>query len=163
MFPLRSVESSPQGCILSFNFIFYLMRLVRLLDSVLSSRNFICDICGPTRDLLLPVTSASSSTAKEAKELASQFIITVSSVHSVFLKTFHLFSDFVVFRILALQRRRLRRHRTQKFSQKFKTRKIMLMVEFPPPSRHSYLRCKGCQGQPTGCATLSFSRIRLLL
>ncbi|KAL5103003.1 Ubiquitin-conjugating enzyme E2 J1 [Taenia crassiceps] len=41
-----------------------------------SSRNFTCDICGPTRDLLLPITSASSSTAKEAKELASQFIIT---------------------------------------------------------------------------------------
>nr|CDS24887.1 Ubiquitin conjugating enzyme E2 J1 [Echinococcus granulosus] len=41
-----------------------------------SSRNFICDICGPTRDLLLPLTSTSSSTVKEAQEVASQCIIT---------------------------------------------------------------------------------------
>uniref|UniRef100_A0A0R3WW67 UBIQUITIN_CONJUGAT_2 domain-containing protein n=1 Tax=Hydatigena taeniaeformis TaxID=6205 RepID=A0A0R3WW67_HYDTA len=41
-----------------------------------SSRSFTCDICGPTRNLLLPVTGASSSAVKEAQELASQVIIT---------------------------------------------------------------------------------------
>ncbi|KAM7534781.1 hypothetical protein Aperf_G00000109388 [Anoplocephala perfoliata] len=40
------------------------------------SQNYSCDICGPTKNLLLPLTSASSSTAQEAKEVASQFILT---------------------------------------------------------------------------------------
>ncbi|KAM3178457.1 hypothetical protein ACTXT7_002544 [Hymenolepis weldensis] len=38
-----------------------------------SSKNYVCDICGPTKDLLLPLTSASNLTAQEAKEVALQF------------------------------------------------------------------------------------------
>ncbi|VDD75718.1 unnamed protein product [Mesocestoides corti] len=41
-----------------------------------SSRNYVCEICGPTKDLVLPVTSASSCTAKEAQQVAAQFVLT---------------------------------------------------------------------------------------
>ncbi|VUZ44250.1 unnamed protein product [Hymenolepis diminuta] len=41
-----------------------------------SSKNYVCDICGPTKDLLLPLTSASNLTAQEAKVVASQFVLT---------------------------------------------------------------------------------------
>ncbi|VDL62040.1 unnamed protein product [Hymenolepis diminuta] len=44
-----------------------------------SSKNYVCDICGPTKDLLLPLTSASNLTAQEAKVVASQFVLTASS------------------------------------------------------------------------------------
>uniref|UniRef100_A0A0V0J7I3 Ubiquitin-conjugating enzyme E2 J1 n=2 Tax=Schistocephalus solidus TaxID=70667 RepID=A0A0V0J7I3_SCHSO len=37
-----------------------------------SSLNFTCDVCGPTKDLLLPLTSASTDLSKEASEVASQ-------------------------------------------------------------------------------------------
>nr|CDS26202.1 Ubiquitin conjugating enzyme E2 J1 [Hymenolepis microstoma] len=42
----------------------------------ISSKNYVCNICGPTKDLLLPLTSASNLTAQEAKVVASQFILT---------------------------------------------------------------------------------------
>ncbi|VDL94871.1 unnamed protein product [Schistocephalus solidus] len=42
-----------------------------------SSLNFTCDVCGPTKDLLLPLTSASTDLSKEASEVASQLTFRV--------------------------------------------------------------------------------------
>uniref|UniRef100_A0A0R3TS17 UBC core domain-containing protein n=1 Tax=Rodentolepis nana TaxID=102285 RepID=A0A0R3TS17_RODNA len=42
----------------------------------ISSKNYVCNVCGPTKDLLLPLTSASTITAEEAKAVASQFVLT---------------------------------------------------------------------------------------
>lgn len=55
----------------------YATSLDYLLLVLYSSVNFVCDDCGPTKDLVLPLTSASTSTVKEALEVASQFTLTV--------------------------------------------------------------------------------------